>query len=77
MLNGYEKIISEATGVTNPADLAEIEDTMRHVIFHSTLDWQTRAQLQRAAREAWEIVQLLRDPAAMAELGLGCEQVQA
>ena len=69
-LRGYEKMINEATGVTSPEDLAEIEDTMRHVIFHSTLDWQTRAQLHKGAREAWQVVQIMRDPAAMAELGL-------
>ena len=69
-LRGYEKTINDATGVTNPTDLAEIEDTMRHVIFHSTLDWQTKPQLIRAAREAWEIVQIMRDPAAMAAMGL-------
>jgi hypothetical protein len=69
-LRGYAKTISEATGVTDPEDLAEIEDTMRHDIFHSTLDWQTRAQLMRGAREAWEVVQVLRDPAQMEALGL-------
>ena len=65
-LRGYEKTISEATGVTDRTDLAEIEDTMRHTIFHSTLDWQTKAQLMRGAREAWEVVQIMRDPVALA-----------
>ena len=37
-LRGYAKTISEATGVTDAEDLAEIEDVMRHEIFHSTLD---------------------------------------
>jgi len=41
-------------------DLRAVEDIMRHAIFHSTLDWQTKGQLQRAAREAWPIVQELR-----------------
>lgn len=62
----YATIITEGTGVTDAEDLAEIEDTMRHVIFHSTLDWQTREQLQIAAREAWEVVQIMRDPVALA-----------
>ncbi|MBA3577457.1 MAG: hypothetical protein H0W39_07600 [Sphingomonas sp.] len=65
-LRGYAKTISEATGVTNATDLADIEDSMRHDIFHSTLDWQTRSQLMRGAREAWNLVQIMRDPAALA-----------
>lgn len=69
-LRGYAKTISEATGVTDPEDLADIEDSMRHDIFHSTLDWQTKAQLKRGAREAWVLVQILRDPAALAEMGI-------
>jgi hypothetical protein len=67
-LRGYAKSISEATGVTDPGDLADIEDSMRHEIFHSTLDWQTKAQFNRGAREAWEIVQMLRDPSVLAAL---------
>ena len=65
-LRGYAKTISEATGVTDPEDLADIEDSMRNDIFHSTLDWQTKAQLMRGAREAWELVQIMRDPVALA-----------
>jgi hypothetical protein len=65
-LRGYAKSISEATGVANPEDLAEIEDAMRHTIFHSTLDWQDRATFDKGAREAWEVVQIMRDPAALA-----------
>lgn len=65
MLKGYQPTIAEATGVTDPADLADIEDCMRHDIFHSTLDWQTKAQLMRGAREAWEVVQIMRDPVAL------------
>jgi hypothetical protein len=41
---------------------------MRHDIFHSTLDWQTRDQLAAAAVEAWELVRTLRDPMAMAAI---------
>ena len=89
MLRGYAKSISEATGVTDPEDLAEIEDTMRHVIFHSTLDWQDRATFDKGAREAWEVVQALRDPAVIAALeaeereadafrqNFGCDQLLA
>ncbi len=55
-LSGYSLIIHEATGRTDPAHLAEIEECMRHDIFHSTLDWQTRDQLHAAAREADQIM---------------------
>lgn len=70
-LKGYARTISEATGVTDPADLADIEDSMRNDIFHSTLDWQTRDQLAAAAREAWDLVRLLRNPATLAGLQAG------
>lgn len=62
----YHKVITEATGVTNFNDLEEIEDTMRHCIFHSTLNWQTRAQLKKAAREGWDVVQFERSPEGQA-----------
>lgn len=64
-IRGYGLIISEATGVTRRADLDEIEECMRQDIFHSTLDWQTRDQLKAAAREAWQVVQIMRDPVAL------------
>lgn len=62
----YHQAITEATGVTLFADLEEIEDIMRHCIFHSTLDWKTRAQLRKAAKEAWEVVQFERSPEGQA-----------
>ena len=52
----YASTISAATGVTDPARLDHIEDIMRHTIFHSTLDWQTREQLSAAAREAVALI---------------------
>ena len=48
----YAEIITKATGITHEGRLREIEDVMRHDIFHSTLDWQTRAELEGAARQA-------------------------
>lgn len=57
-LAGYAACISEATGVTDPHVLDQIEDTMRHTIFHSTLDWQTEEQFERGAREAYGIVRI-------------------
>ena len=46
---GYSEIIAEATGITDPVRLDEIEEIMRQDIFHSTLDWQTKEQLAAAA----------------------------
>jgi len=50
-MSGYGEIIMNATGCA--ADEVElIEDVMRDVVFHSTLDWQTREQLEEGARIA-------------------------
>ena len=68
MFKGYAQTIHEATGVTNENDLADIEDSMRHDIFHSTLDWQTKAQLKQGAREAWALVQFMRSSEGQAEI---------
>lgn len=51
-LSFYQDLISKVTGVEDPALLAEIEDVMRHDIFHSTLDWQSRDLLEKAATAA-------------------------
>lgn len=48
----YHQIISEATGITDPRQLLRIEEVMRHDIFHSTLDWQTKEELEEAAKTA-------------------------
>ena len=58
VLRGYALAIHEATGVRSPTVLRQIEDTMRHVIFHSTLDWQDRDTFSKGAREAYGIVRL-------------------
>lgn len=55
--SAYSGIISEATGIVDVSKLSEIEDCMRHDIFHSTLDWQTRVQLMKAAREAVKVLE--------------------
>jgi hypothetical protein len=51
----YAAIIAGAIGTNDPAVLTEVEDLMRHTIFHSTLDWQSRALLEKGAREAYGI----------------------
>ena len=65
----------EATGQTEPETLDEIEDTMRHIIFHSTLDWQTREELADGARDAWAVVSFMRSPAGEAYVATLTETV--
>ena len=50
----YSKLIFAATGAP-VTKLAILENIMRDVIFHSTLDWQTADQLAVAARQAHDI----------------------
>lgn len=58
----YRDLIIKATGV-NAKDAAYVEDIMREDIFHSTLDWQSRTQFVRGAREAVEMLRVYRaDP---------------
>ncbi len=66
-LRGYHKMIFEATNC-DPNDAAEIEYLMRDVIFHSTLDWQTKRQFNKGAREAKELLDYMRSPDGMAEI---------
>jgi hypothetical protein len=54
-MSRYREIIKQATGCTD-AEAVEIENVMRDVIFHSTLDWQTRWELEEAARLALEVI---------------------
>lgn len=58
-LRGYQKQIFEATKC-KPEDAAEIEEIMRDIIFHSTLDWQTKRQFNKGAREAKELLDYMR-----------------
>lgn len=51
----YRETIKRATGCTD-AEAVGIEDVMRNVIFHSTLDWQTRQELEEGARLAIEVI---------------------
>lgn len=51
MPSGRIKIIMNATGCDETTAL-KLEDIMRDVVFHSTLDWQTREELQEGARQA-------------------------
>lgn len=59
-MNLYQQLIIEATAASD-RDVEYIEDIMRNDIFHSTLDWQTRAQLISAAKEAAGLLAAYRD----------------
>ena len=50
-MSGYTKDIVEALDCKK-SDAVMIEYIMREEIFHSTLDWQTEAEFNRAARKA-------------------------
>jgi hypothetical protein len=54
------QLIQEATDART-IDLALIEHVMRDNVFHSTLDWQTAAQLRTAARQARSLLEENRD----------------
>jgi hypothetical protein len=51
--SAYSAMIAEATGA-HRIELPMIERIMREVIFHSTLDWQTKAQFDAGAIEAYQ-----------------------
>lgn len=51
-MSHYHKLITEATGETDPQRLADIEESMRQDVFHSTLDWQSAAELRKGAKQA-------------------------
>lgn len=51
-MSTYHRFITEATGVTDAAQLAVIEESMREDVFHSTPDWQSAEQLRDGAKAA-------------------------
>ena len=59
----YRSLIIAATGI-NEKEAGYVEEIMRDDIFHSTLDWQSRAQFVWGAKEAVEMLKVYRaDPA--------------
>jgi len=61
-MSPYQQVIVDATAASGK-ESEYIEDIMRNDIFHSTLDWQSRAQLARGARAAMKMLKLYRaDP---------------
>jgi hypothetical protein len=65
-MNSYKGLIIKATGVSGK-DAGYVEDIMREDIFHSTLDWQSKAQFVRAAREAVGLLKAYRADPALAK----------
>ena len=61
----YKEMIIEASGC-NEKDATEIEDYMRNIYFHSTLDWQTKAQFDKGARESYQDILWMRTPEGIA-----------
>jgi hypothetical protein len=59
-MSHYSKLITEATGETNPQRVADIEESMRQDVFHSTLDWQSADQLRQGAKIAVEILSAMQ-----------------
>ena len=57
----YKETIKKVTGCT-PQDAVEIEDYMRNIYFHSTLDWQTKAQFNKGAKESYNDILWMRSP---------------
>ena len=62
-MSHYSKFITEETGETDPKRLADIEELMRHDVFHSTLDWQSADQLRQGAKQAVAILATLEEAA--------------
>ena len=62
-MSHYSKLITEATGETDPKRVAEIEESMRHDVFHSTLDWQAKDHLRWGAKQAVAILATLEEAA--------------
>ena len=57
MVKWFEDLVKETLTDKDlkQSEIEQIEDTVRSVIFHSTLDWQTKRQLKKAIREAYQI----------------------
>lgn len=50
----YAQLIGDATGAPDHL-LPLLENLMRDEVFHSTLDWQSAAQLADGARQAYDL----------------------
>jgi len=57
----YQESIIKATGCT-PKDAIEVEDYMRHIYFHSTLDWIPLKKFNKGARDSYNDILWMRSP---------------
>jgi len=55
----YNKRIQQITGC-NEQQATEIEEIMREDILHSTLDWLSRSQFEKATKEALQIYKIIK-----------------
>ena len=69
-MGSYAKPISDATGVDDPKILELIEEEMRSVNFHSTLDWIPKQQFVAGAKQAYGLIRLQQRPPLPAGLAL-------
>lgn len=66
-MNHYQKNIIRITGCKKE-DAEEIENYKRDIVFHSTLDWQTKRQFNKGAKTAGNDIQFMRSPDGIAYL---------
>ena len=57
----YQTMIIEATKCSVD-EVSEVEDIMRNDVLHSTLDWLTLKQFNKAAKEAYEVYLYMKSP---------------
>ena len=60
----HADFIMEATGCKRE-EVSKIDDMMRENIFHSTLDWQTREQIDEAAVLAYSAIKEIENLGGM------------
>jgi hypothetical protein len=60
----HADFIMEATGCKRE-EVSKIDDMMRENIFHSTLDWQTREQIDEAAVLAYDAIKEIENLGGM------------
>ena len=65
LMKNYKQFIMAVINCTE-TDAEEIESYMRDIIFHSTLDWQSKSQLELAAKIAWRDIKFMRSPEGIA-----------
>jgi hypothetical protein len=63
----HADFIMEATGCQRE-EVSKIYDVMRHGIFHSTLDWQTREQIDEAAVLAFSVIKAAKEEEQLTSL---------